>query len=137
MFGVTPYIAFKNTCRQAIEFYQQALDAKVLFSQTFGESPMANMGSPDNIMHASIQVGGSTVMMCDDPMPGESAAGNISLALGLNDPAMARKLFDNLAVGGAVIMPLEKTFWAEAFGMVTDKFGVKWMINCETAKQAK
>ena len=74
-------------------------------------------------------------MMCDDPRPDTAAGnGNISLAIGLNDPERARQIFDNLAAGGTVSMPLAKTFWAEAFGMVTDKFGIKWMVNCEAPK---
>ena len=135
MVGVSPYIAFKGNCREAIAFYKSALDAEVLFSQTFGESPMSNMGPAENIMHSTIKVGDSTIMMCDDPRPdAEAGGGNISLAIGLNDPARAKQLFENLAKGGSVIMPMEKTFWAEAFGMVNDKFGIKWMINCDAPK---
>jgi PhnB protein len=135
MLGINPYIAFKGNCRQAIEFYKDALGAEVLFAQTYGESPMADMGAADHIMHCTIKVGDSTVMMCDDPRPDAAGSdGNISLAIGLNDPARAHQLFDNLAKGGAVVMPLEKTFWAEAFGMVTDKFGIKWMVNCDAPK---
>ena len=133
--GVSPYIAFKGNCREAIEFYKSALDAEVLFTQTVGASPMSNMGPPDNIMHCTIKIGGSTIMMCDDPRP-EAAGdpGNISLAVGLNDPERAKQIFGKLAAGGSVMMPLEKTYWAEAFGMVTDKFGVKWMVNCDSPK---
>jgi len=135
MLGVNPYIAFKGNCRQAIDFYKTALGAEVLFSQTYGESPMADMGTADNIMHCSIKVGGSTIMMCDDPRPDAApSGGNISLAIGMNDPDQARQIFGGLAEGGTVLMPLEKTFWAEAFGMVTDRFGIKWMVNCEAPK---
>ena len=135
MLGVSPYIAFKGNCRQAIEFYKTALGAEVLFTQTVGESPMSNMGPATNIMHCTIKVGDSTIMMCDDPLPHPAAGdGNISLAIGLDDPERARQLFGNLADGGSVIMPLEKTYWAEAFGMVRDKFGVKWMTNCDAPK---
>jgi PhnB protein len=135
MLGVSPYIAFKGNCRHAIEFYKGALGAEVLFSQTVGESPMSNMGPAENIMHCTIKVGDSTIMMCDDTRP-EAAAGdgNISLAIGLNDPQRAKQLFDNLAKDGSVIMPLAKTYWAEAFGMVTDKFDVRWMVNCDAPK---
>jgi PhnB protein len=136
MLKVSPYIAFKGNCGQAIEFYRSALDAEVLFVQKVGESPMSNMGPPENIMHCTIKVGESTVMMCDDPRPGgvPAAAGNISLAIGLNDPERAKQLFGNLAEGGSIVMPLEKTYWAEAFGMVTDKFGIRWMVNCDAPK---
>lgn len=133
--NVNPYLAFKGNCREAIEFYTNALEATVLFSQTFDESPMANMGPAENIMHCSIRIGDSTLMLCDDPRPEAAPAdGNISLAIGLNDPERARLLFENLAQSGRTVMPLQKTYWAEAFGMVTDKFGVKWMVNCETPK---
>lgn len=135
MLGVNPYIAFKGNCREAIEFYKNALDAQVLFTQTFGESPMSGMGKAENIMHCTIKVGDSTIMMCDDPRSNAAGGdGNISLAIGLNDPARAKQLFDNLAKGGSVIMLLEKTYWAEAFGMVTDPFGIKWMVNCDAPK---
>ena len=136
MLGVSPYIAFKGNCRQAIEFYKSALAADVLFTQTVGESHMSDMGPAENIMHCTIKVGDSTIMMCDDPKPDAAAvgSGNISLAIGLNDPERAKQIFGNLAKDGSVIMPLEKTYWAEAFGMVTDKFGVKWMVNCDAPK---
>ena len=135
MLSVNPYITFPGNCRQAIEFYQAALGAEVLFTQTVGDSPMSNMGPSENIMHATIKVGDSTMMMCDNPGP-EAAPGNgnISLAVGLNDPERAGQIFDNLSAGGAVIMPIQKSYWAEAFGMVTDKFGVKWLINCDAPK---
>lgn len=135
MLGVNPYIAYKGNCREAIEFYKNALGGILVFSQTYGESPMAGMGSPDNIMHATIKVGDSNIMMCDDPRPDAAAAGgNISLAIGLSDPEQAKRFFNALAEGGTVIMPLDKTFWAQAFGMLTDKFGIRWMINCEAPR---
>lgn len=133
--NVNPYIAFKGNCGEAIEFYKAALDASVVFSQTYGDSPMAHMGAASNIMHCTIKIGDSTIMMCDDPNPDVVAASsNISLAIGLNDTALAKRMFENLADGGVVGMPLQKTFWAEAFGMVTDKFGIKWMVNCDAPK---
>ena len=135
MLGVNPYIAFKGNCRQAIAFYKDALAADVLFTQTFGESPMSDMGPAENIMHCTLKIGDTRIMMCDDPRPDAAAAGgNISLAIGLNDPERAKQLFGNLSTGGSVLMPLEKTYWAEAFGMVTDKFGIRWMVNCDAPK---
>lgn len=80
-------------------------------------------------------MGESAILMCDDPRPGGAGGGgNVSLAIGLNDPAQAKRVFDNLAAGGEVTMPLGKTYWAEAFGMLTDRFGVRWMINCEAPR---
>lgn len=131
MLGVDPYIAFKGNCREAIKFYKSVLGAEVLFSQTVGGSPTPHLGPADNIAHCTITVGDSTILMCDD-LSADTAAGtgNIALAIGLNDLDRARQLFESLAKGGSVLMPLERTYWAEAFGMVTDKFGVKWMVNC-------
>ena len=135
MLGVSPYIAFKGNCREAIDFYKMALGADVLFTQTVGESPMSDKGPAENIMHCTIKIGDSTIMMCDDPSPDAAAAGgNISLAIGLDNPQRATQVFENLSKNGSVIMPLQKTYWAEAFGMLTDKFGVRWMINCEAPK---
>lgn len=132
MLEVNPYIEFQGNCRQAIEFYKSALDAEVLFTQTVGESPMSDMGPAENIMHCTIKIGTSTIMMCDAPrLDSTGGSGNISLTIGLNDPARAQQIFEILAKDGSVIMQLEKTYWAEAFGILTDKFGVKWLINCE------
>ena len=136
MIGVKPYIAFKGNCREAIDFYKEALGAEELFSQTYGESPMSDMGPADNIMHATIKVGDTHIMMCDDPRPDVAATpSNISLAVGLDDTTKAKTVFNKLADGGNVTMPIDKTFWAEAFGMLTDKFGINWMVNCDTPQQ--
>jgi PhnB protein len=135
MLKITPYVAFKGNCRDAIELYKSALGAEVLFTQTIGESPMSDMGPAENIMHSTIRVGDSTIMMCDGPRPDAAPGeGNVSLAIGLNDPELAKQIFENLARDASVEMPLQKTYWAEAFGVVADKFGVKWMINCEAPK---
>jgi PhnB protein len=136
MLGVKPYIAFRGNCREAIDFYKQALGAEELFSQTYGESPMADMGSADAIMHATIKVGENHIMMCDDfHTENFTTGGNISLAVGLNDVDQAKSIFANLSDGGNVSMPLDKTFWAEAFGMLTDKFGINWMVNCDQPQE--
>lgn len=135
--GVSPYIAFRGNCREAIDFYKQALGAEELYAETYGGSPIEEMGHPDAIMHATLNIGGSHVMFCDDfQSPDFTTGGNISLAIGLNDVEKAKEYFANLSEGGTVIMPLDKTFWAEAFGMLTDKFGVKWMVNCDAPHEA-
>ena len=137
MLGVKPYIAFRGNCREAIDFYKQALGAEELFSQTYGESPMADMGAADAIMHATIKVGDTHIMMCDDfHTQNFTTDGNVSLAVGLTDVDRAKAIFANLSDGGNVTMPIDKTFWAEAFGMLTDKFGIKWMVNCDVPHDA-
>lgn len=132
MMGLSPYIAFRGDCREALDFYKKALGAEVLYSESYGNSPMSQPGIEDKILHATIKVGDTHIMMCDDLRPeASSIGGNISLAVGLNDTGNAASIFEKLADGGTVTMPLEKTFWAESFGMLTDKFGVSWMINCD------
>lgn len=135
---INPYLSFKGNCKEAMEFYQAALGAKLVYSVTFGDSPMAaeaGAGVADLILHATVEVEGSILMMSDDPTPGAKAsAGDVSLMIGLSDPKRAEELFAKLSVGGTVTMPLTKTFWAEKFGMVRDQFGVHWMLNCEAPR---
>jgi len=130
--GVNPYVALRGNCREALDFYKTALGAEEVFVQTYGNSPMAEMGGADATMHATLKIGGTNIMFCDDfHSPNFSTGGNISLAIGLNDVEKAKEYFANLSEGGTVTMPLDKTFWAEAFGMLTDKFGINWMVNCD------
>lgn len=136
MIGVNPYIAYKGNCQEAIDFYKKALDAELIFSQTWGETPHSQPGMEDKIMHATIKINDSVIMMADMPESDVATGGNISLAIGLNDVEKAREYFDNLSDGGNVTMPLDKTFWAEAFGMLTDKFGISWMVNCDAPQEA-
>ena len=132
---VNPYLALKGTSRDAIEFYKTVLDARVLFVQTVGESPMPDMGPAENIMHCTLEIGDSVIMLSDDPNPQSTvAASNITLAISLDQVDKANQVFENLSKNGTVTMPMEKTFWAEAFGMVTDQFGIQWAINCEAKK---
>jgi len=135
MLGIKPYIAFKGNCKEAIDFYKDVLGGEILFSQTYGESPMKGMGNDDAIMHTSIKIGDSVIMACDNPSEEHpvSVGNNISLAIGSDDVAAADKMFNELADGGKVTMPMQETFWAERFGMLTDKFGINWMFNCEKA----
>lgn len=132
MLGVKPYIAFNGNCREAVDFYVKCLGAQVLFSQTYGESPMDQEGMSDKIMHTSIQIGDSVIMACDSPAGDPAVTGsNISLALGSDDVPAADEMFDKMAEGGTVLMPMQETFWAERFGMLKDKYGINWMFNCE------
>jgi PhnB protein len=136
MFGIKPYISFRGNCKEAVDFYKEKLGAEVLFSQTYGESPMADQakGSEDKIMHTSFKIGDSVIMACDNVFEEHNpttVGNNISLAIGTSDIASAEKAFDAIADGGKVCMPMQETFWAERFGMLTDTFGINWMFNCE------
>ncbi len=132
---VDPYLFFEGRCEEAIEFYKQALNAKVEFMMRNAESPepppdgMLPPGSAHKIMHASLRIGGALVMMSDGMCSGEPAFKGISLSLDCPDADTAREAFAALADGGQVAMPLGKTFWAPLFGMVNDRFGVGWMVG--------
>jgi PhnB protein len=134
MLGVKPYIAFKGNCEEAINFYKQQLGAEVIFIQRYGDSPMAGKGPDDKIMHCSIKVGDSVIMACDNVFDDQNptiVGNNITLALGTTDIAEAESTFDRLSDGATIVMPMQETFWAMRFGMLTDKFGINWMLNCD------
>lgn len=142
MLGIKPYIAFPGNCAEAVDFYKSKLGAEVLFSQTYGESPMAGKVSGDNsdkIMHTSFKIGDSVIMACDNVFSEHptTIGDNISLALGTDDVPAAESTFEKLAEGGKVLMPMQETFWAERFGMLTDKFGINWMFNVDKPQMDK
>lgn len=133
---VQPYVFFNGRCDEAIEFYRQALGAELTFRMRFGEMPAgpdgANAippGSEDRIMHASLQIGDSTVYVSDGRETGQPDYKGFMLSIQLKDVAKAERAFAALSEGGQVVMPLCQTFWSAKFGMVTDKFGVEWMVN--------
>ena len=130
---VNPYLAFDGTCAQAFRFYEQALGGKIVMMMTVGESPMAAQATPetkDQIMHAALQVGGVTIMGADAPSGMFSKPQGFSVSLGIDDEAEAERVFGNLSEGATIKMPLQETFWAKKFGMLVDKFGIPWMVNC-------
>ena len=136
MQGIKPYISFKGNCKEAVDFYTDKLGATVLFTQAYGESPMADKapGQGEKIMHTSFKIGDSVVMACDNVFEEQNqtiVGNNISLAYGSDDIPATEKAFEAMSDGATVIMPIQETFWAERFGMLTDKFGINWMFNCD------
>lgn len=136
MEGIKPYISFKGNCKEAMDFYKEKLGAELLYTETYGNSPMADKapGQGDKIMHCSIKIGDSVIMACDNVFDEHNptiVGNNISLAIGTNDIAKAEKDFDAMSEGATIVMPMQETFWAERFGMLTDKFGINWMFNCD------
>ena len=126
------YLTFDGNCADAMRFYERTLGGK-LSLMTHADSPMAAQtppGSADRIMHARLDFDGGMVM-ASDWMAGQPYGGMKGFSLSLIYPtaAEARRMFDTLAQGGQVTMPMDKTFWAEAFGMLVDRFGTPWMVN--------
>ncbi len=128
---VEPYLSFEGRCEEAINFYKTAIGAEVVMMMRFKESPDQSMMTPgtgDKIMHATLRIGDSTVMASDGQCMGKAIFQGISLSLTASNDTDAKRLFEALANGGQVQMPLAKTFFSSAFGMVADKFGVPWMV---------
>jgi PhnB protein len=131
---VNPYLAFDGRCAAALQFYERAIGARTEYQMTYGSSPMAEHVPAewrDKIMHASVTIGGQMVLMGADAPPDRyKAPQGITVSLGIADPAEADRVFAALAEGGTITMPIQETFWALRFGMVTDQFGIPWMVNC-------
>jgi len=124
------YIFFKGDCRQAMEFYQSVFGGKLDIS-TVGDSPdVPGMPEVDKnwVMHSKLEGGDIKLMASDSPKASEHSA-KIELSLGGTDEAKMKKIFDALAEGGKIKMPLEKQFWGDTFGMLEDKFGIDWNMN--------
>jgi PhnB protein len=131
---VQPYLNFEGRTEEAIEFYKQALGAQVDMLMRHKDSPdepppgMIPPGSGNKIMHASFRIGDSVLMASDGSCTGKTGFQGVTLSITVADVAQANKVFDALANGGAVQMPLMKTFFSPAWGMVADRFGVSWMV---------
>jgi PhnB protein len=128
---VQPYLFFEGRCQEAIDFYQQALGASVVMQMLYKDSPVPTAQPPeagDKVMHASLRIGETEVFMSDGRCGGTPAFQGFALSLALTNDAEATRVFAALADGGAVNMPLGKTFFASSFGMLNDRFGVAWMV---------
>ncbi len=129
---INPYLQFPGTCEAAFQFYESALGGKITFKMTHGQAPMAAPpGWEDKIMHATLTVGDAVFMGSDAPPNHYQKPAGSTVSISIKDLADAEKIFANLSEGANIIMPLQKTFWAQGFGMLTDRFGTPWMINCE------
>ena len=136
---IQPYLFFNGRCEEAIEFYKRALGAEVLVLMRNKESPephapgMLPPGSENKVMHATLRIGTSNLMLSDGRCSGTPDFKGFSLSLDAASEAEAGRLFAALADGGTVQMPLAKTFWSPKFGMVADRFGVGWMVSVAAA----
>jgi PhnB protein len=132
---IESYLFFNGRCEEAIEFYRRALGAEVVMMMRNKESPekpppgTLPPGSDNKIMHATLRIGTSNLMLSDGHNDGKPVFSGFSLSLDAADEAEADRLFTALADGGTVQMPLAKTFWSPKFGMVADRFGVGWMVS--------
>lgn len=132
---MNPYLNFNGQCKAAFTFYQQCFGGEITMMLTHGESPMAEQtpaGWKDAIMHARLEFDGNALMGSDAPGDYFKPPQGFFVNLAINEVAKAEQVFNALAQGGKVEMPIQQTFWAARFGMLIDQFGIPWMINCET-----
>jgi PhnB protein len=133
---LTPYIMFNGECEKALKFYEKALGGEIKSLMHFEGTPGEEMATDKNqVMHAIFEASGLSFMASDSGQTGgqKPTGGNVHLSLNFNDTGEQEKVFNNLADGGNVTMPLQDTFWGARFGMLTDQFGVNWMFNCDKA----
>ena len=127
------YLFFNGNCGEAMRFYERTLGAKIEMSMTYGASPDPEQCPPDSkdrIMHSSMLVGDRRLMASDTPASDQAKpVQGFALSLGYPSVEEGQRIFTALAAGGATMMPFGKTFWAEGFGMCTDKFGTPWMVS--------
>lgn len=134
MEGIIPYLNFEGNAAEALDFYANAFGGSVLYTQTFRESQLADQMEEawkDKVMHAAFQAGDLQLMVSDTPdaQTKVQSGDQLQLALNFTSEEQIDQVFVRLAVDGVVTMALEKTFWGAKFGMVTDKFGIRWMLN--------
>ena len=132
---VQVHLFFAGRCEEALEFYKKTLGAEVMMLMRFKDSPepaqpgMLPSGSEDKVMHACLRIGDTIAMASDGRCEGAPSFRGFSLSLTVADEAEAERVFAVLAEGGQVQMPLSKTFWSPRFGMLSDRFGVGWMVS--------
>ena len=130
---VQPYLMFDGCCEEALEFYKKALCAEVTMLLRYKDNPEPPSSSCpsvplDKVMHAQLRIGETVVMASDGHCAGHPDFKGFCLSLTVPTETAAKQTFQGLSAGGKVTMPLEKTFFSPCFGMLTDRFGVGWMI---------
>jgi PhnB protein len=135
---VSPYIFFNGNCEEALNFYKNVFDVEVTDFSRYSDAPMA-FSDEDKllIMHARLSMGvNNVIMVCDAPASRKSDIGsNVQLSVEFEEVEEMNAKFEKLSEGGSITMPLQDTFWGSRFGMVEDKFKVRWMLNCQIKKQ--
>jgi len=135
---VAPYLLFQGNCKEAFEFYEQALGGK-LDMMTFGQSPDTSQipaAMFNQVIHARLASGTGVIMGSDCPPERYMRPQGFSVSVSSADPGEVERVFNALVQGGQVQMALAQTFWSAKFGMLQDKYGIAWMVNCTQAAQA-
>jgi PhnB protein len=129
-------LTFNGQCEAAFRLYEQCMGGTIAFMLTWGNSPAAADAPPGweaKIYHATLKIGDTEITGGDLPADRYEPPKGFSVVLQMDDPLVAERIFQALAEGGRIEMPLQETFWASRFGVVVDRFGIPWSINCERA----
>jgi PhnB protein len=135
---VNPYLSFNGQCEAAFKFYEQCLGGQLGKLFRYAGTPLADQVPADwqdKVMHGSVTVGEQVLMGADVAPDHYEEPKGFSLSLEITSMTEAERIFHELSQGGKVVVPLEKTFWAERFGVLVDRFGIQWLINCEGSEQ--
>ncbi len=130
---LVPYLFFRGNCEEAMNYYKECLDGEITALQRFGDTEMpVDDDHKQKIMHGELKADGIHMMFSDGaPHKDITVGDNVQLNINLKSEEEQNRLFEQLSKGGEVTMPLEKTFWGARYGMLKDKFGIRWMLNCE------
>jgi PhnB protein len=131
---INPYLNFNGNCEEAFRFYERCLGGKITAMFPHQGTPAAEHVPPEwqsKIMHASLSVGDDVLMGSDAPPKHYETPRGFSVSLNVSKITDAERIFASLSEGGEVRMPIQQTFWAVRFGMLVDRYGIPWMINCE------
>jgi PhnB protein len=134
MMQFNPYLSYNGQCEAAFKYYERCLGGKIECMMTYESRPGEYPVPPEwdkKILHATLKVGDQVLMGADAPPDRYQKPQGFSLTLGLNEPAEAERIFKALAEQGTVEMALQETFWAVHFGVLVDRFGIPWTVNCE------
>jgi PhnB protein len=138
---INPYLNFNDNCEEAFKFYKSVFGGEFAQVMRFKEAPAEYQGPPsesEKIMHMALPIGRGTMLMGSDvpaSMGVVKPGTNFAVTISAESEAEAARLFKGLSAGGQVTMPLDKAFWGDHFGMLTDKFGVPWMISYSPNQQ--
>jgi len=135
---LTPHLSFNGQCQEAMDFYQRCFGAKIQSMLTYGNAPMFDRVPPERrgkILHATLAIGQSILYAADTPPEQYQPPRGFHVTIGVQDAAEAERIFRELSEGGTVQMALQKTFWAIRFGVLVDRFGISWEVNCPKAAE--
>lgn len=136
---LNPYLNFPGTCEEAMNTYAKVLGGEIVAMLAYGDMPGDHPVPEDmrkKIAHARLIVGDQVLMASDSGPDRFKPMQGVSVTLNIPEPGEADRVFDALVDGGNAIMPMEETFWAHKFGVLVDRFGIQWMVNCEKPKPA-